>query len=104
MKKTSKAKTPIAEYHLVGNLGVLGGTMYSGTTKEVTLGRWGDSQEIKLDIRKWNGHTVGRGISLAEEEVRDLRCILDTIDFGKMEHEDYFEKFKERNHKGRKNI
>lgn len=79
MKKTSKAKTPIAEYHLVGNLGVLGGTMHSGTTKEVTLGRWGDSQEIKLDIRKWNGHTVGRGISLTEEEVRDLRCILDTI-------------------------
>lgn len=53
--------------------------MHSGTTKEVTLGRWGDSQEIKLDIRKWNGHTVGCGISLTEEEVRDLRCILDTI-------------------------
>ena len=89
MKKTTKtkAKPVVAEYHLTGNLGVLGSAMRSGVTKEVTLGRWGDSKEIKLDIRKWDGRTVGRGISLTEDEVRDLRCILDTVDFGRLKDE-----------------
>lgn len=89
MKKTTKSKSKpvVAEYHLTGNLGVLGRAARSGVTKEVTLGRWGDSEEIKLDIRKWDGHTVGRGISLTEDEVRDLRCILDTVDFGRLKDE-----------------
>ena len=83
MAKEAK-KRPVAEYHLVGNLGVLGGKSKASTTKEVTLGRWGNGKVLKLDIRKWDGQTVGRGISLTEEEVRDLRCILDTIDFGRV--------------------
>ena len=86
MKKTTKPTTgnKMAEYHLSGNLGVLGGNSRSDTTKEVTLGYWGDKKELKLDIRKWSGRTVGRGISLTEDEVRDLRCILSTTDFGKL--------------------
>lgn len=85
--KEKAAKHSIAEYRLMGNLGVLGDAKRSGVTKEVTLGRWGDSKEIKLDIRKWDGHTVGRGISLTEDEVRGLRCILDTVDFGRLKDE-----------------
>lgn len=88
MKKAAKAMPQAVEYHLVGNLGVLGKAMHSGTTKEVTLGRWGKSKKVRLDIRKWDGQTIGRGISLTEDEVRDLRCILDTIDFGKPKYED----------------
>ena len=86
MKRTAKSTTinKVAEYHLSGNLGVIGGDSRSGTTKEVTLGYWGDKKELKLDIRKWSGRTIGRGISLTEDEVRDLRCILSTTDFGKL--------------------
>ena len=85
--KEKAAKHSIAEYHLMGNLGVLGDAKRSGVTKEVTLGRWGDSKEIKLDMRKWGGHTVGRGIPLTEDEVRGLRCILDAVDFGRLKDE-----------------
>ena len=76
-------KSPAFEYHLVGDLGVLGDET-AKRTKEVTLGCWGNSKELKLDIRYWEGRMPGKGISLTEDEVRDLRAILDTVPFGKI--------------------
>ena len=50
-------------------------------TKEVTIGKW--NGEIRLDIRKWKDGCLGKGISLTEDEVRELRKILEAIPFGK---------------------
>lgn len=49
-------------------------------TKEVTLGYW--DGELRLDIRKWQDGELGKGISLTEGEVRELRDALDKILFG----------------------
>ena len=57
------------------------GDQYGGTTKEVSLGYW--NGEYRLDIRKWRGGDVGKGISLTADEVRALRKILDEVDFGR---------------------
>lgn len=57
------------------------GTYWDGVTKEVTVGRW--SGELRLDIRKWKDGCLGKGISLTEEEVHELRKILDETVFGR---------------------
>ncbi len=71
-----------ASYCLSETLGLLGSP--GEYTKEVTIGTWSDRPfEKKLDIRRWRGNEYKSGISLTEKEVRDLRRILDKIDFGK---------------------
>jgi hypothetical protein len=57
------------------------GKQTNGATKEVTLGLW--SGDLRLDIRKWQDGSLGKGISLTEDEVRALRRALDQISFGR---------------------
>ncbi len=68
------------DYTLYQRCGVVG-QLANGTTKEVTIGRWYGA--LKLDIRNWNNGALGTGISLSEDEVRELRMILDEVDFGR---------------------
>lgn len=48
-----------------------------GWTKELNMVSWGD-HEPKYDIREWNpDHTrMGKGVTLSEEEVNNLRALL----------------------------
>ena len=48
--------------------------------KLVSLGYWGT--ELRLDIRKWQNGELGKGISLTEDEARNLRIVLEKTDFG----------------------
>ena len=48
--------------------------------KLVSLGYW--DTELRLDIRKWSNGDLGKGISLTEDEVRNLRIVLEQTDFG----------------------
>lgn len=57
----------------------------SNPTIEVTLGVWNRPKpELKMDIRKWYHNTCSTGITLTEQEVRELRKVLDKLDFGKI--------------------
>ncbi len=69
-------------YTLYQRRGIIG-TLNGGVTKEVTVGSW--NGELRVDIRRWHGpNEIGRGISLNENEVRELRKILADLDFGKL--------------------
>lgn len=50
----------------------------SGWTKELRKVSWNDA-EAKLDIRDWapNDEKSGKGITLTEEEARNLKGLLD---------------------------
>ncbi len=53
----------------------------SGWTKELRLISWND-REAKYDLRDWapDGEKMGKGITLSEEELRNLRDLLNDID------------------------
>lgn len=71
-----------AGYKLFRLAGHLCPSSKDGVDKRVTLGKWGS--ELRLDIRRWqDGMNLGKGITLNEDEVRELRRILDEIDFGR---------------------
>ena len=67
------------KYEIVRELGVLSETK-SGWRCELNLISWND-EPPKFDIRKWSpGHEkMGKGISLAADEVEQLKSILEKI-------------------------
>ena len=68
-------------FHLVQEHVVYNGARVS---KVVRLGYWGDDEEyLRLEICKVKDGRVSRGVTMNEEDVRQLRSILQTIDFGK---------------------
>lgn len=73
--------TKETDYRLVKRFSPALEYMHDGTTKEVSLGYW--NGELRLDIRKWDGVNIGKGISLTDEGVRELRRLLAEIDFGR---------------------
>ena len=61
-------------------LGYLGSAARE-TTKEVRLGSW--NGEMCIDIRRWRDGKLLTGINLTADELRDLRDILNELDFGR---------------------
>ncbi|NLY72775.1 MAG: hypothetical protein GX079_03695 [Tissierellia bacterium] len=53
----------------------------AGWTKELKLISWND-REAKYDLRDWapDGEKMGKGITLSEEELRNLRDLLNDMD------------------------
>ena len=71
-----------ANYTLKKVVGSLCPVSKDGVDKRVTLGYW--NGEMRLDIRRWqDGINLGKGITLNEAEVRELRKILANTDFGR---------------------
>ena len=72
----------MADYkvEVIQKLGVISETK-AGWTKEVRLISW-NGNEPKYDIRDWSADDkiVGKGIVLSQEEVKELRNILNSID------------------------
>ena len=64
------------KYEIINELGVISGES-SGWRKEVNRISW-NGGEPKYDIRQWgpNHEKMGKGISLSEEEIRELAKIL----------------------------
>lgn len=64
------------KYEIKKELGVLSKTA-KGWTKEVNLISWND-REAKIDIREWspNREKMGKGITLTNEEVKELVKLL----------------------------
>ncbi|MGI6452934.1 MAG: YdbC family protein [Syntrophomonadaceae bacterium] len=68
------------KYQILKHLGVLSEGS-KGWKKEINLISWGEHQP-KIDIRDWGpGHErVGKGITLNQEELKQLKEILEGID------------------------
>lgn len=64
------------KFEITKTLGVLSENA-KGWTKEINMVSWNE-REPKYDLREWNpDHTrMGKGITLTEEEVENLRAIL----------------------------
>ncbi|WP_026673930.1 YdbC family protein [Alkalihalobacterium bogoriense] len=64
------------KYEIIETLGVLS-TSAKGWQKEVNLISWNE-RPPKYDIREWapNHEKMGKGITLSEEEVEQLKKIL----------------------------
>lgn len=64
------------KYEIIETLGVLS-TSAKGWQKEVNLISWND-RPPKYDIREWapNHEKMGKGITLSEEEIEQLKKIL----------------------------
>lgn len=72
------------KFEITEHLGTLGENA-RGWSKEVNLVSW-NGREPKYDIREWSpDHTrMGKGITLTEDEVINLKDILSKIDFDAM--------------------
>lgn len=72
------------KFEITEHLGTLGENA-RGWSKEVNLVSW-NGREPKYDIREWSpDHTrMGKGITLTEDEVINLKDILSQIDFDAM--------------------
>ncbi len=79
-KKTNPPEKETQQYTRFIRCGILNST-HEKVHKEVSLGTWG--ADTRLDIRKWENGKPGKGISLTADEVKELRKILDSIDFGR---------------------
>ena len=62
------------EYKLVRKIAVLGGRE-GGTTKEINIVRWGEGGP-QIDIRRWKSGEPSKGITLREDEARNLLRVL----------------------------
>ena len=67
------------KYEIVEKLGVISETS-SGWTKEVNRISWNDKAP-KIDIRDWSPEhdKMGKGITLTDEEAKELASILQNI-------------------------
>ena len=83
MKKTLKSRKEKImadiKYNIIEELGVLSENS-KGWTKELNLISWNDG-EPKYDIRDWapEHEKMGKGTTLAKEEIVKLKEILNTI-------------------------
>ena len=82
IKKVIKEEILVSDikFEITKSLGVLSeGT--KGWQKEVNLVSWNDRQP-KLDIRDWgpNHEKIGKGVTLSQAELEELKKILDTAD------------------------
>jgi hypothetical protein len=68
------------KFEIVKRIGVLS-TSSKGWTKELNLVSWND-REPKFDIREWSpdGMTMGKGVTLTEEELDALRKLLEQME------------------------
>ena len=69
------------KYEITEKIGVLSENS-KGWTKELNLVSWND-REAKYDLREWSPEhdRMGKGITLLEEDVIQLKKILNEIDF-----------------------
>ena len=72
---------PEIKYEVVKELGVLSETG-NGWTKELNMVSWNDREPV-YDLRTWSPdkERMGKGITLSVEEARELRDLLNSIDF-----------------------
>jgi len=70
---------PEVTYEIIEHIGVIS-TSAKGYTKEVNLIRW-NGNPAKVDIRDWSPdkQKMGKGVTLTEEQARELRKVLDNI-------------------------
>ncbi|MEG0249313.1 MAG: PC4/YdbC family ssDNA-binding protein [Peptostreptococcus sp.] len=68
------------KYEIKENIGTLS-TSSKGWLKELNLVSWND-RDVKFDIREWSeDHSkMSKGITLSNEEVRELKDLLNKID------------------------
>ncbi len=71
---------PELKFEITEHLGVISENA-KGWKKELNLVSWND-REPKFDIREWSpDHTrMGKGLTLTEDEVVELKAILDELD------------------------
>ena len=71
---------PDIKYEITKKIGVLSKSD-KGWSKELNLISW-NNREPKYDIREWSpdGKTMGKGLTLSEEEVSVLRDLLNKSD------------------------
>jgi hypothetical protein len=67
-------------YEIVKEIGVLS-TSAKGWTKELNLVSW-NGRTAKYDLRDWapEHEKMGKGITLTEDELAELKGLLDTIE------------------------
>ncbi len=68
------------KFEIIKKIGVLSKSD-KGWAKELNLIRWND-REAKYDIREWSpdGKTMGKGVTLSNEELAVLRELLNKMD------------------------
>lgn len=68
------------KYEIVKTIGVLSESS-TGWRKELNLISWNE-REPKFDLRDWapDHEKMGKGITLSEEEVKQLKGLLETLD------------------------
>ncbi|WP_182201476.1 YdbC family protein [Paraliobacillus salinarum] len=68
------------KYEIVKTIGVLSESS-TGWRKELNLISWNE-REPKFDLRDWapDYEKMGKGITLSEEEVKQLKALLETLD------------------------
>ncbi len=71
---------PELKFEITEHLGVISENA-KGWKKELNLVSWND-REPKFDIREWSpDHTrMGKGLTLTEDEVVEIKAILDELD------------------------
>jgi len=67
------------KYEITKHIGILSESA-KGWTKELNLISWND-REPKYDIREWapGREKMGKGVTLSEDEVAQLKRLLDSI-------------------------
>lgn len=78
--KYKKEVAMAIKYEIKENIGTLS-TSSKGWLKELNLVSWND-RDVKFDIREWSeDHSkMSKGITLSNEEVRELKDLLNKID------------------------
>ncbi len=68
------------KFEVIKKIGVLS-TSSKGWTKELNLISWND-RAPKYDIREWSpdGVTMGKGVTLTQDELKALRDLLNEFD------------------------
>lgn len=68
------------KFEVVKTIGVLS-VGAKGWRKELNMVSWND-KPAKLDIREWSPdrEKMGKGVTLSDEEVKELKRLLDEID------------------------
>ena len=66
-------------YDIKEKIGTLSESEDGVNRVEVNMIAWNDSTTIKLDIRRWSGEKMLKGISLSNEEVCKLKEILNQL-------------------------
>ena len=71
---------PELKFEITEHLGVISENA-KGWKKELNLVSWND-REPKFDIREWSpDHTrMGKGLTLTEDEIVEIKAILDELD------------------------